>query len=237
MSYPKVAGEFETVAEIVRTGKSIARFGDGEIKALEKGVYTRELVKNSDLQRELRDTLHRPHKNCLLGIPTMDPKGDKIVSWLRSRDRYLKHFTGGPYYSAFITRPDCGTKWMETHDYYKAVVKIWEGKNPVAMVAEKVSKLAMAVKLTNTVIHIPCPMYGAYAVIDQLEKRVVDSKCAIALLSCGVTATCLANRLSKRGIQAIDIGSIGGFLLRWRTGAPKPTNYSKERENGPEDHT
>ncbi len=236
MSYPKVAGEFETVAEIVRTGKSIARFGDGEIKAMEKGVYTRELKRNEALMAELRDTLHRPDKNLLLGIPTMDPKGDKYKNWSRSIDRYIKHFTGGPYYSAFITRPDCGLKWMETHAYYLEVVKIWEGKNPVAIVAEKTSKLALAVKLTNEIRHIPCPMYGAYAQIDALEKRVVDSGCKIALLSCGVTATCLANRLSKRGIQAIDIGSIGGFLLRWRTGAPKPTSYSEERENGSEDH-
>lgn len=235
MSYPKVIGEFETCAEIVRAGKSIARFGDGEIKALEKGIYTRELVKNDDLSGELRATLRKPHENCLIGIPTMDPKGSKITNWRKSEGRYLKHFVGGPYYSAFITRPDCGD-WLETRAYYEAVTAIWAGKNPIAIVAEKVSKLVTCVRETNRIIHIPCPMYGAYSQIDHLEARVVAAKPAIALLSCGVTATCLANRLSKRGIQAIDIGSIGGFLQRWRTGGSKPKNYAEERENGPENN-
>jgi hypothetical protein len=41
----------------------------------------------------------------------------------------------------------------------------------------------------------------------------------VALLSCGPTATCLANRLARRGIQGVDMGSVGGMLVRLMTAA------------------
>ena len=42
IEYPPVAGEFETVRKLYK-GRSIARFGDGEVKVMERHVYTREL--------------------------------------------------------------------------------------------------------------------------------------------------------------------------------------------------
>jgi len=51
------------------------------------------------------------------------------------------------------------------------------------------------------------------------------------LLSCGPTATVLANRLTKYGIQAIDLGSIGGFLQRWRANRARTESYPAERTN------
>jgi hypothetical protein len=47
---------------------------------------------------------------------------------------------------------------------------------------------------------------------------VVSTKPDIAILSCGMTATCLANRLSKHGIQAIDFGSGGSFIAKLLAG-------------------
>ena len=230
--YPDVVGEFDTIRKILK-GFSIARFGDGEVKMMEKHVYTRELKPVPELAKEMRGITEKPHPKCLIGIPTMDPKGTKYENWKRSKQRFMKHFnnkTGITYYSALITRPDCGV-WMETREYYEAVIKIWQKKDLVAIVSEPESKLLTCVRETNNVVHIACPMYGAYAHIDRFEKEVAALKPDIALLSCGPTATVLAHRLTKRGIQAIDMGSIGGFLQRWRNGGPKPENYAVEREN------
>lgn len=229
--YPAVIGEFDTIREINK-GRSIARFGDGELKTMDgNGVYTRELKANSALVNELRAVARAPHGNCLIGIPTMDPKGTKYENWQRHKQRFCKYFgahTGFTYYSALISRPDCGD-WLETREYYELMVSMWAGKRRVAIVSEVESKLLSCVRLTNPVVHIACPMYGAYAFIDAMEKKVLEAKPDIALLSVGVTATCLANRLSTHGIQAIDLGSIGGFLLRWRSGQPKPKSYAVER--------
>lgn len=231
--YPKVAGEVETLRKI-RKGFSIARFGDGEVKMIERHVYTRELSPVPALSAELKRVIENPHERCLIGIPTMDPRGTKYENWQRHKARFCKYFRdddGRRYYSALITRPDCGV-WMESREYYEEVVAIWADKKRVAIVSEATSKLLSCVRETNEVVHIECPMYGAFAFIDSMERKVVEAKPDIALLSVGPTATCLANRLSKRGIQAVDIGSIGGFLLRWRTGRPKPESYEYERING-----
>lgn len=229
-AYPPVAGEFETIRELL-TGKSISRFGDGELKVLDGKGYTRQLVPVPALTNELRSIAARPHRDCLVAIPTMDPRGTKYQNWQRHKARFCKFFRaelGIKYYSALITRPDCG-EWLETREYYDAVIQLWAHKPRVAVVSEGNSKLLTHVRATNQVVHIECPMYDAYAVIDALEHQVLDAKPDIALLSVGVTATCLAHRLCKRGIQALDLGSIGGFLLRWKDGGPRPTNYAQER--------
>lgn len=212
--YPIVAGEFETVEQLA-AGASIARFGDGELKLLEGREYSREPRGNAQLTAELRAIVQDPAP-CLLGVPTMDPAGVKYDSWTRHKSRFMKYFDGRQLlYSAFITRPD-SAQWCESRAYYDAVTRIWQGKNPVAIVAEPTSKLLKHVASTNEVAHIPCPSHFAYDVIDELELAVMAVRPAIALLSCGITATCLAHRLARRGVQAIDLGSIGGFLLRWR---------------------
>lgn len=230
--YPPVAGEFETV-NAIKTGKSIARFGDGELKVLDGNGYTRELTANPKLTKELRNIAGRPHPDCLVGIPTMDPAGTKYANWKRHKGRFLKYFRaelGIPYYSSLMTRPDCGP-WLETREYYEHVISIWAQKKRIAVVSEPDSKLLIHLRLTHTdVVHVECPMYSAYAVIDRLETAVVKAKPDIALLSVGVTATCLAHRLAKRGIQAVDLGSIGGFLLRWYDGNRKPIDYPEERK-------
>lgn len=230
LNYPEVVGEFETVRKICK-GFSISRFGDGELKVLDGHGYTRELKPNADLTAELRAIAAHPHEKCLVAIPTMDPRGTKYDNWKRHKLRFMKYFRtelGIKYYSSLMTRPDCG-EWLETKAYYEAVIKIWDGKKRICVVSEPESKLLAHVRSNNTVTHVECPMYNAYSQIDRMEKEVIEAEPDIVLLSVGVTATCLAHRLCKRGIQAVDLGSIGGFLLRWKAGGPKPKSYAEER--------
>lgn len=229
-AYPPVAGEVATIRELLK-GKSISRFGDGELKVLDGNGYTRERVPVPALTAELRSIAANPHRNCLIGIPTMDPKGTKYQNWQRHKARFCKYFRadlGIPYYSALITRPDCG-EWLETRAYYELVIQLWAKKRKVAVVSELNSKLLTHVRSTHDVFHVECPMYEAYSTIGSLERQVREVQPDIALLSIGVTATCLAHRLAGAGIQAIDLGSIGGFLLRWKDGGARPTNYAQER--------
>ncbi len=234
--YPKVVGEFETIRKICK-GFSIARFGDGELKVLDGKGYTRERQAVPALTEELRSIIRNPPPNCLIGILTMDPKGDKYEGLVRHTARFCKYVSdddGNKYYSSLITRPDAG-HWMETYEYYLEVIKIWQEKGLVAVVSEPDSKLLTHVRMTHQVAHVECPMYEAYSQIDSMFEKVVAAKPDIALLSVGVTATALAARLARAGIQAVDLGSIGGFLMRWRTGKPKPQHrdeYAKERGNG-----
>lgn len=218
MIYPEVAGEYETL-EKIKQGFSIARFGDGEFKVMEGHGYARE-EPNKKLSAELRDVMRNPADKCLIGIPTMNPKGSRyrvvnrdgsIVGWERHKARFAKHLPKRDYYSAFISRPDCGT-WMLTRDYAEAVQSIWLGKS-VAVIGSADNKIAKAVEITQPVKFIECPFRGAYAEIDNLQRKALEAGVDMVIISAGVTATCLANRLSPL-VQAVDLGSIGGFLVK-----------------------
>ena len=92
--------------------------------------------------------------------------------------------------------------------------QLWDGKKVALVCESKETSIYRLVKLTARKIeHIPCPHRETYAVIEDIQKSVVRSKPDIAILSAGPAATCLANRLAYEGVQAVDIGSAGGFLL------------------------
>ena len=215
--WPNVVGEFETV-EKIKTGYSISRFGDGEMALLEDGKSVRRMRWEPDvaLTEELRQIIANPHPKCLIGIPTMDPKGTKYERWKRHKVRFQQWYRSGvTYYSAFISRPDCGTAWMENAEYANAVRSIWRGKR-IALVSESYSKILTDMKRTGEdVEHIDCPMYDAHKHRDEYEQAILKVKPEIAILSLGAAATILANRMAGHGIHTVDMGSVGGFLQRW----------------------
>ena len=243
LEYPPVAGEFETIRKLL-DGFSIARFGDGELKVMDKHVYVRESLPVPKLAEALKRIAQAPLARCLIGIPTLDPAGDRYENWDHYyRHRLLRYFhskTGVTYWSAFITRPDCGTQWLDTREYYELVIQLWQGKQRVAVVSEANSKLLAYLRdAVPRVTHVECPMYGAYAEIERLEREVLDASPDLTVLSAGPTATVLAHRLTKHGLQTLDLGSMGGFLMRWRDGGPRPVtrdDYAAERLNGSEAH-
>ncbi len=214
MNYPEVKDEFATMAALL-TGKSIARFGDGELKMLDGAGYIRE-EPNKALTHELKQVMRRPLKNCLVAIPTMDRKGPKYASWARHKQRFAGFLRRTPkhhvFYSAFISRPD-SAPWIRTREFALDFQKLWLGKRVVVVGEATCSAVRAARNGAASVEHVVCPRHGAYDYIDKMERAVVEAKPDIVLLSCGVTATCLAYRLARREIQAIDFGSSGRFIL------------------------
>ena len=214
--YPDVFGEFETLKKI-KKGFSISRWGDGETGVMTGTGYTRE-PKNAQLSDELHQIMHTFTDELLIGIPTMDPKGNKYKNWSRHIDRYSKLYPPGrKYYSSLISRPDCG-EWMLNRQYAQAIQALWIGKS-VTFVGSEIerNKMAKVIEFTQIVHKVECPWYNAYAEIDDLEKQVLEVGNDIAILSHGVSATCLAARLAPK-MQAVDLGSIGGFLAKMLCG-------------------
>lgn len=207
---PHICGEFWTV-RCLQDGNSIARFGDGELKIAYGAGYSREPA-NPELTAELRDILNDPAPSCLIGVPTFDPKGPKAQNWERHRARFEAVMDKDrTYYSAFISRPD-SAPWIQTEWYANKVADLWRGKR-VTVVCERKGSMLKTVRLhAAKVLHIECPRMEAYSVIDQLEVACINSDPDIIVMSAGPTATCLANRFAAHGIQAIDLGSAGGFL-------------------------
>lgn len=213
MHYPRVLSENATLDQILK-GKSIARFGDGEFKIAKGGSCVSQIA-DKKLAEELSAILLSNDLQCLVGVPTMDPAGPKYAQWARYRHIYPKQMSmKKEYASAFISRPD-SAPWIDCKDFFDRMQKLWEGRE-VALVGcgERSIKTDFLLQTgAATVAFVPCARRDAYTQIDELEAAVLKTKFDRVILCAGPTATCLAMRLSRRGIHAIDLGHVGMF---WR---------------------
>lgn len=210
MIYPSVLDEFATIAAVA-AGKNLARLGDGELKIACGAGYVRE-PKNPKLSAEVLRVLVKPHQNCLVGVPTMNPTGPKIDNWTRHCERFRTIMNREiQYYSAFVSRPD-SAPWIATKDYALSVQALWSGKRVTVLCDADMVMLDTVRLAAKTATHIKCPTHEAYAVIDDLEMAIIESAPEFVVLSAGPTATCLANRLARHSIHAIDLGSAGKSL-------------------------
>ena len=216
MKYPEVWGEWVTLCMLHEdTAPSISRFGDGEFKLVDGKEYVRER-RNKKLTAEIRDVLYNAPDNLILGIPTMDESGPKSASWHRHKTRFAKLLEPCEekhLYSAFITRPD-SAPWIDKIEYAQFFESLWVGKRAAVLCEKKGSALRLVREGARRCKWFECPHEGAYAQIDDFEREIAEYMPDVAILSAGVTATCLAARLARRGIQAIDFGSAGSFLMR-----------------------
>lgn len=209
--YPKVHDEWATLKKL-QEGLSIARFGDGELKMATGKEYVREPA-NRKMAKELSSILTKPHKNCLVGIWPLNPESPKHESLNRHRERFKAVLSPNvEYYSSLISRPD-SAPWIRTREYALEFQKLWAGRR-VALLCERDSGALRALSAAASIDHVECPHEKAYSKIDWFEKQVLRNAPDIAIMACGPTATCLAHRLAKKGLQAIDFGSGGSFLAK-----------------------
>jgi len=220
-----VKDEFETL-DAVLAGKSIARYGDGELNNLEGKKCVPQLMVPG-LAEELREIMVSKNEQCIVGIPYVDARmpPEKQASW----KHYLPRFepfkrAKKQYYSAFITRPD-SAPWIATTEYFNKVNSLWTGKEIALVWGGYRSLYPDFLRKTGAAkVHSVIVSYeDAYAQIDDTERRILATGAKTVLLCAGPTATCLAHRLSLRGVQAIDLGHIGLF---WRHADPAHKDIS-----------
>jgi glycosyltransferase GT-like protein len=213
LSYPHVCDEWETL-RLLQAGRSIARFGDGELKMLGGRSYRRQ-IGSQRLADELRQVLLDPHPSVAVGIPTMDPRGPKFANWDRHRKRFCQVLKGSKvqYCSAFISRPD-SAPWINCLRFAAGMAQLWCGRRVVVLCEPDNSLLKLVQLSALQVTHVACPTYQAYDQIDAFEELLLAATANIAVMSCGPSATCLSNRLARHGLQALDLGSAGGFLFK-----------------------
>jgi len=207
-----VHDEYATLRKLGE-GFSIARWGDGESKLMRGADAVRE-AKNPSLAAELTSWLQSPDERCLRGVlrEHPGPKNESLRRHAHELHRYMD--PAQEYYSAHISRAD-HCPWMETAEYAELAHTLWRGKRAAVIAETPLVSTCRAVSLTaREVVHIACPHRQTYDVIDEIEKAAVDAKPDVVVMAAGPAATCLANRLSKRGIQALDFGRIGSLIVR-----------------------
>lgn len=217
MNYPQVVDEFDTLA-LVLEGKSIARFGDGEFN-LARGGNCISQRKYPGLQLELQNILKSNDPNLLVGIPRLDKRSPKIANWTKCCAHYTEYLSPKKkYYSAFITRPD-SAPWIATDEYFAQIERLWRDQE-VTFVGNGQRSLTPDFLMetgAKAVHYVECDYAHTYHRINELERACLKPMGTEAprrvLLCAGPSATCLAARLSKKGVHAVDLGHIGMWWM------------------------
>ncbi len=225
--HPKVAGLDETMDKIL-DGKSIARFGDGELQAITNNIDNSFQTSNQELSDAIKVVLNSKNKDLLIAIAPpfswtlVNLNNESRNYWepilIKNWAIWEKYLGQKYYYNAFITRPyfDYTTKFRKTESkkIFKKFKQLWNNKN-ILIIEGEYSRFGVNDDLLNSsksVKRIIGPSKNAFEKIDEIEKQtrqyVNQHSVDLILLSLGQTATILTYRLLDLNIQLIDIGHL-----------------------------
>lgn len=210
----KTLSESETL-EAAHAGRSIARFGDGELK-LAVGSHAKSQRADHNLASRLRTILKNAgDKRGLVCLPAPNPKSPKFKLWMGyDRPPYTDLLRpNATYGSAFITRPD-SAPWIDTPKYWDRVTDLWRGRDVVLVRGSTKSFTARDLKEAKSVHEILAPRQHAFTEASALFKTLKSEKRRV-ILCLGATATVLAWFLAEdAGVHALDLGHCGMFMRR-----------------------
>lgn len=220
--YPRTVSEEKTL-DLILQGRSIARYGDGELKMAEHVCGIKSQNPHPKLTARLADILHDSGE-CLVGIPNIHAvlnahvSDQKVQHWVRYMS-FRTLLSDRQYVSAFITRPD-SAPWINTAEYWGRVELLWR-KRDICVVRGSGKSLTTAdLNGARTVTEIICPKNSAFSEYDSILDRILSVKPQRVLIGLGPTATLLAVDLCAKGIHAIDLGHLAMFLRKFRKGEP-----------------
>lgn len=226
---PKVLSINETLNEL-KNGKSLTRFGDGELLAMSNQLKDSFQDNDRHLIIELKKVFTSTDPKLMVAIADTfafgnmkDINKEDQLFW---RAFLVKHWfkllsiisTRTVYYDAFVTRPyfifSKNISRENIEKVFNCFKDLWHGKK-VLIIEGKYSRFGVGDDLLsgcNEVYRIIGPARNAYNQIDRLEKNirkyVKTLKPQIILISLGQTATVLTWRLRDLNIQVIDIGHL-----------------------------
>lgn len=218
---PEVASVDDTIDEIVNYKRSIARFGDGEIK-LVAGKPISFQNNSPAIKKKMREVLSSDIDGLMIGIADIFGKGERYDDatnnyWkkhlARFRGVWYKYLIRGKkYYNASMTRQYIGLRNKEeSADIFEHLKKIWDGRD-VVIIEGEMSRLGVGNDLLDnakSIKRILGPSKQAFSKYNEIldEAKKID-KDSLILLALGPAATCLAYDLHNLGFQAVDIGHV-----------------------------
>lgn len=208
-TYPRVLGEMETL-DLVLSGRSLARYGDGEFK-LCRGGDIKSQVGHPTLAKRLREILIDSGE-CLVGIPNLHSATPKHEYWHKQAAGAVQFLAGRIYGSAFVSRAD-SAPWINSDAYWSKVERLWRGRDVMLVRGSGKAFTPELMVGAKSVAEIMGPRQSAWSDYAALVKRIGHPD--RVLLSLGPTATVLAVELCARGVHAIDVGHMGACYRRW----------------------
>jgi hypothetical protein len=211
LPYPRVMTGVETL-QAALSGRSIARFGDGEMRlTTDKGSAISQ-VRDLNLKAELIALLNGPTKS-LVCIPRQEcgPKADRWQNY--ARDPFVKLMKQKVYGSAFITRPDNEPE-ISTPQYWDDVRSLWRNRDVTLVVGTDYGSLnENFMRDARNLKVVFGPRRDAYMDLPRIEDEIGRPPVDAPVIMClGAAATVLAERLAKKGCWALDLGHVGKFM-------------------------
>ena len=219
---PEIMSCEETINYILKTGCSVSRFGDAELK-LVSGRDVIYQVASPEVRRRLSEVLGSDDERLLVCLPAVF--SDEQLS-IRNNAKFWKHhlaytrkywyqnlIDGKVYGNAFLSRNYIGLKDKKTGiaEYFELIKKIWDGRDIIIAEGEK-SRLGMGNDLfanAKSVRRILGPSTQSFSKYDEvLEEIKKQGKDNLILMAMGPTASVMPYDLCRLGYQAIDIGNI-----------------------------
>ena len=198
----------ETIAELLTTERSLARFGDGELGTMFLGGEFGFQKRDERLVERLKEVLASRDPNLMIGLVKVF--GLLPMPNLRARigevRKQMKPLLDAKqqYYRAAVTR-------ISSKDHFLKLKSIWEGKK-VVTIEGSLCRLGVGNDLFDNVKslrRILAPAECAFSAYDRiLDEALKIEKDALFLMALGPTATVLAYDLCKAGYRALDIGHL-----------------------------
>lgn len=211
----------ETIEELIHTDKSMIRFGDGEITMIRGRSLVLQQVEPETIEG-LKRLLSYEYEDMIVTIPEIFDdvsiyRKESRQFWkdhlLFSRKVYEKYCNPAKeYYNTSISRfyyaledkSQCG-KWVE------GIRQIWKDKDVVVVEGERTHN-GVGNDLLDTarsVERIIGPSAQAYAKVDEILVYCKEyPKDRLFLVSLGVAAKFLVEKLLLEGYRALDIGNL-----------------------------
>lgn len=238
-SYPKVIDIQQSLDYILEHHSSVIRYGDGEMDIMMgHGIPYQDY--DETLAEQLRSMIQLESSPDFLvclsdvfeGLERYNPEA--VNFWKKHLEHYKEAYhrfcTASFYGSTFISRP-----YMDLKDksasvaHFEKLKKLWD-KRDILIVEGENSRSGVGNDLFNnarSVQRIICPSRNAYSKIQDIQETVekyADGKLVFLML--GPTAKVLAYHLSRKGIQAIDLGHIDSEYEWFKMGATSKVKLS-----------
>jgi len=209
---PRILSIPETVDQIV-SGKSIARFGDGEIGIMCNEARWRFQRTDEKLAKRLTQVILSEEPEILIGLNDLygdldfsnEPYLDALRAYItpETRAKHMQFLSlDRVYANALISR---NANW----EIVKEQKRIWDGRDTVFVEGDQ-TRMGIGNDLfdnISSIRRILCPAENAFDRYEEiLAECLKQSRDTLFLIALGPTASVLSYDLAKEGYHAVDIG-------------------------------
>ncbi len=225
--FPVIRSAKETIEEIIGSGKSMARFGDGEFSQIIKLERHKFQRLDERLGSRLKEVLYSRHPRMLIAIANnygslqdfTESSANAIRIYMTNGGTRKQHMEllehDRVYYDAYVSRPYVMYKdWMTDapKKRFERIKDIWKDRS-VIIVEGAQTRMGTGNDLLDgagTIKRILAPATSSFDRYDDILKSALEHarENTLFLIAMGPAAGVLAYDLTAEGYQALDIGHL-----------------------------